>query len=246
METNRPALLLTNDDGIDAPGLAALVRAIDGLGDSHAIVAPADPQSGCGHRVTTHATIASDHRSDGIAVQGTPADCVRLGLHLLAPKSTWVIAGINAGGNLGTDIHHSGTVAAVREGVIRGIPGIAVSHYIARGRAIDWDRAAARARGVIARLLELPCPAGAFWNINLPHPPADAPEPEVVFCPVDPSPLPLDFRHEPEGLIYSGDYQRRERVAGFDVDVCFSGKIAVSLVQVTCSLDPSCVPGLGG
>ena len=58
------------------------------------------------------------------------------------PTSSWVLSGINPGGNLGTDVHHSGTVAAVREGAIRGIPGIAVSHYIARGRAIDWSRAA--------------------------------------------------------------------------------------------------------
>ena len=136
------SVLLTNDDGWDAPGLEALRQAAQGLAD-YRVIAPELPQSGCGHRVTTHGPILFRRpTADHVAVTGTPVDCVRLALYHLAPDVDWVLSGINPGGNLGTDVHHSGTVAAVREGAIRGIPGIAVSHYIARGRAIDWSRAA--------------------------------------------------------------------------------------------------------
>ena len=135
-------LLLTNDDGIDAPGIRALWQAAARRGGCR-IVAPSGPVSGCGHQVTTHAPIRIDRRAgDAWAIDGTPVDCVRLALHGLVPDPDWVLSGINAGGNLGTDVYHSGTVAAVREAAIRGRPGIAVSHYIARGRPIDWDRAA--------------------------------------------------------------------------------------------------------
>src|SRR5258708_5269061 len=147
-ETNGP-LLLTNDDGLGAPGLEALYEAAEGLGHRF-MVAPSGPLSGCGHRVTTERPIlVRRHAEDRLAVEGTPADCVRLALHHLAPATAWVLAGINRGGNLGTDVHHSGTVAAIREAVIHGRPGIALSQYVARGRPIDWLRTAQWARRVL-------------------------------------------------------------------------------------------------
>ncbi|WP_165248526.1 5'/3'-nucleotidase SurE [Paludisphaera soli] len=225
-------LVLTNDDGYDAPGLAALRRAVEGLGAPR-VVAPLAAESGCGHRVTTHEPLhATDHEGEVVAVSGTPADCVRLALHHLAADASWVLSGINAGGNLGVDVFHSGTVAAVREAVIHGVPGIAVSHYIARGRKIDWERAARWARPVLTDLLARPWSPGTFWNVNLPHPDADAPDPEVVFCPLDPSPLPLRFEVEAGRSLYRGDYQQRPRREGADVAACFGGRIAVSLVRL--------------
>jgi 5'-nucleotidase len=234
VETER-VLLLTNDDGIDAPGLAALVRATEGLGTPR-VVAPFGPYSGCGHVVTTHAPITIVRRGPRRhAVEGTPADCVRLAIHHLEPDLAWVISGINAGGNLGVDVFHSGTVAAVREAVIHGRPGIAVSHYIARGRVIDWDRAARWAAPVVESLLARTWVPGTFWNVNLPHLASGAPEPEVVFCPLDASPLPLAYRLERDGQVahYCGDYQGRERVLGSDVDSCFGGRIAVTQIALT-------------
>jgi 5'-nucleotidase len=227
-------LLLTNDDGVDAPGMSALVEATAGLGTCR-VVAPFGPFSGCSHAITTHKPITIVRRADDrFVVEGTPADCVRLALHHIEPGLDWVVSGINAGGNLGTDVYHSGTVAAVREGVIHGKPGIAVSHYIARGRAIDWSRAARLARGVIGPLLERPWEPGTFWNINLPHLDPSAADPEVVFCPLDPSPLPLLFRLDNDGKVahYAGDYQSRSRVPGGDVAVCFGGRISVTLVRL--------------
>jgi 5'-nucleotidase len=232
LSDTEPTLLLTNDDGWDAPGLEALRQAAAGLGRC-AVIAPIGPLSGCGHRVTTHGPITVTRpAADKLAVAGTPADCVRLALHHLAPELSWVLAGINSGGNLGTDIHHSGTVAAVREGALHGVPGIALSQYIDRGAAVDWSRSARWAREVLRRLMAQSHEAGSFWNVNFPHlAPADR-EPEVVFCPLDPSPLPLDYRVEAGQAVYSGDYQKRVRRPGSDVDVCFGGRIAVTLIRV--------------
>ena len=227
-----PVFLLTNDDGFDAPGLLALRLAAQGLGECR-VIAPLAAESGCGHRVTTHGALRVSRREgDVLAVSGTPADCVRLARHHLATDARWVLSGINAGGNLGTDIHHSGTVAAVREGAIHGLPGVAVSQYIARGRPIDWRRAERWTRVVLAELLTRPCPPGAFWNVNLPALEPDEPDPEIIFCPIDPSPLPLHFEVEADGAVYRGDYHGRERRKAADVAVCFGGQIAVSLARV--------------
>jgi 5'-nucleotidase len=226
-------LLLTNDDGWNAPGLLALHEAARSLGDCR-VIAPEEAQSGCGHRVTTHGPILLRRpNAHCIAVSGTPADCVRLALYQLAPGVDWVLSGINAGGNLGMDVHHSGTVAAVREGAIHGIAGIALSQYIARGRPIDWSRAARLAREILVLLMARPPDRGSFWNANLPHPGEGDPDPEVVFCPLDPSPLPLSYNIEAERALYTGVYQKRIRRPRYDVDVCFSGQIAVTSIGVT-------------
>jgi 5'-nucleotidase len=225
-------LLLTNDDGIDAPGLHALWLAAHELGHV-SVVAPAAGHSGGGHRVTTDRPIRVCPVAPGrFAVDGTPADCVRLALHDLATEANWVLAGINAGGNLGADVYHSGTVAAVREAVLHGRPGIAVSQYRRRGLAFDWDRAARIALPVLRELLQQRLDAGTFWNVNLPHLAPDAPEPEFVYCPLDPAPLPLRFRREDDCFHYDGDYHGRSRSPGSDVDTCFGGKIAVTLLRL--------------
>src|SRR4051794_21059786 len=97
VEAHQPLLLLTNDDGIDAPGLRALWQAVQPLGRC-LLIAPAGPVSGCGHQVTTHLPIRVERRAgDAWAVAGTPVDCVRLALHRWAPEPDWVFSGVNAG-----------------------------------------------------------------------------------------------------------------------------------------------------
>ena len=123
-------LLLTNDDGIDADGLQALLAA-RAFGEP-VVVAPAGPQSGCSHTVDRSSPRRAAWRGR-FAVHGTPADCTRIGLLKLVPDATWVLSGINHGGNLGADVYYSGTVAAVREAVLHGWPGIALSHYRKKG-----------------------------------------------------------------------------------------------------------------
>ncbi len=225
-------LLLTNDDGIDAPGLAALAAAAAHLGET-LVAAPVEALSGCSHRVTTHAPIRVAEQTPGrFAVTGTPADCVRVALHRLTPAADWVLAGINAGGNLGADVYVSGTVAAVREAVLHSRPGIALSHYHKKGRPIDWERAAGWVANLLPQLLRQAWKPGVFWNVNLPHLDPGAPDPDIVFCPLDPAPLPLSFRSEGDCLHYDGDYHTRQRSRGTDVDICFGGKIAVTRIDL--------------
>jgi 5'-nucleotidase len=225
-------LILTNDDGIDAPGLQALADAAQQLGDV-IVVAPTEALSGCSHRVTTDQGFRLiRHGPERFAVAGTPADCVRVALHSLVKEPAWVLSGINAGGNLGADVHHSGTVAAVREAVLHGFPGIAVSHYIRRGVPLDWSRASQWIIPILRDLMAQPWQEGSFWNINLPHLEAAGGEPETVVCPLDPTPLPLSFREVGDVLHYNGDYHGRRRRPGADVDVCFSGKIALTKIAL--------------
>jgi len=225
--------LLSNDDGIDAPGLEALLTAARLLGEP-VVVAPAGPQSGVSHAVTYEGALRVEARGEGRwAVHGTPADCTRAGLLRLVPDAKWVLSGVNQGGNLGADVHYSGTVAAVREAVLHGWPGIAFSQYQRRDLELDWPRAARWVARVLAALLPRPVEPGLFYNVNLPHLALEDAEPEIVFCPLDPSPLPLSYRHEENGeWHYDGDYHARRRVAGADVEVCFGGSIAVTAMRL--------------
>ncbi|MBE9036064.1 5'/3'-nucleotidase SurE [aff. Roholtiella sp. LEGE 12411] len=224
-------LILTNDDGIDAPGIQALAKAVN---DKNAIIAaPKDHQSGCGHQVTTTHPINLHRRSDTeYAIAGTPADCVRIAITQISKDIKFVLSGINAGGNLGVDAYISGTVAAVREAAMHGIPGIAISHYRKAKLNFDWDMAANLTAEVLVDLLKRPLEAGSYWNVNLPHLQQGEPSPEVVFCKPCTKPLPINYRIDGENFYYVGEYSKRDRTPGSDVDVCFSGNIAVTQLRV--------------
>jgi 5'-nucleotidase len=222
--------ILTNDDGIDAPGIRALHKAISGKG---ILVAPNQQFSGCGHQVTTTQPVRVEKRSPNeYAIFGTPADCTRLAITHLVPETKWVLSGINAGGNLGVDVYISGTVAAVREAAMHGIPGIAISHWIRRPLVVDWDLASRWTANVLEDLFARPLPPNAFWNVNLPHVEPDSPQPEVIFCEPSTQPLPVKYRVEGDLYHYEGEYAKRDRAMGTDVDVCFSGNIAVTLIRL--------------
>ncbi|MBX3027440.1 5'/3'-nucleotidase SurE [bacterium] len=224
-------LIVTNDDGVDAPGLAALSELAGEIGEV-VVVAPVGAQSGVGHQLTTHAPIRVDRLAPArYAVGGTPADCARLALTDFAPDADWLLSGINAGGNLGADVYTSGTVAATREAALLGRRAIAVSHYIGPGRAIDWRLAVRRLRPVLALLVTRPLDAGHFWSVNLPHPADDA-TPAIVFCGLDTRPLHVRYRRAGDSYVYVGDYHTRPRQPGRDVDVCMGGHIAVTKVTL--------------
>ncbi len=227
----QPIFLLTNDDGVNAEGIAALARAAQTFGEV-IWIAPSANWSVCGHKVTTHEPIRAERLEHGWKADGTPGDCVRLGIAELAPRITHVISGINHGGNLGADVFHSGTVAAVREAALHGRPGIAFSHYRKRARELDWNQATEWARRALDVLLKRPWQPRTFWNVNLPHPDAGDREPKLVDCPLDLSPLPLQFRVTPEGFLYDGNYHLRAREPGGDVDVCFRGDISMSPLEL--------------
>lgn len=226
------AILLTNDDGYDAPGLWSLVPGLSSRGGLK-IAAPTEAQSGVGHRVTTRDPIRVHRRDKGrYAVTGTPADCVRLAVKQLFPTVDWVVAGINPGANLGSDVYQSGTVAAAREAAILGVRSVAVSQYIAKDAQIDWNTTAACAMSVIERLFQMPLAGGFFWNVNLPSPLAKEPWPELVFCGLDPFPHKYDFRKDGNGYQYEGSIHERPRAPKKDVDVCFGGRIAVTRIAL--------------
>ena len=235
----RVTWILTNDDGIDAPGLAALAQSITAAA---IIVAPQRHHSGCGHQVTTASPIQiqavpdfpgqhTQHRAYAIA--GTPVDCVRVALKHLCPSATFVLSGINSGANLGVDSYISGTVAAVREAAFHHIPGIAISQYHRKHPPINWQTATHWSTKAIKHLLEHPLPPGHFWNVNLPHLPPNTTEPDLVFCRPCSLPLPVSFQHQGDTLLYTGNYANRPCHPGTDVTTCFGGQIAVTQLQIS-------------
>lgn len=226
--------VLTNDDGIDAPGIRALQAAIADLGEN-VIVAPDAPLSGCSHQMNRGGAIAIDQRAKNeYAISGTPADCTRIAVSHLRPDADWVLSGINAGGNMGSDIYLSGTVAAVREATLLRKNGIAISQYHYRSQPYDWARATRLTQKVLRQLMAKPTEPGQFWNVNLPAPPLDgsADDPDIVFCDRCTQPLPTDFIIDEAGFRYAGAYEDRLRDPDGDVDVCLRGQISVVKVRL--------------
>ena len=208
--------------------MSALEAALGELGEL-IVVAPHEPLSGCSHRATTHRPLELVARGeDRHMLDGTPVDCTRVGLVHIAADVDWVVSGINQGGNLGADVYMSGTVAAAREAALLGKPAIAVSQYRRQRTPTDWQRATRWTRAVMRRLLEQPCDQRCYWNVNLPDVDTDGAVPEIVFCSLDPHPMPIRFADAGGKLCYAATYQERSRQPGRDVHVCFSGQISVT------------------
>jgi 5'-nucleotidase len=241
--------LLTNDDGIDAPGLDVLRRAAEPLGEC-VTVAPNEHLSGCSHRVNTHRPLQAEEVSPGrYWLDGSPADCTRIGLLHLATETDWVLSGVNDGGNLGVDVHMSGTVAAVREAALLGRRGVALSQYRRRREAFPWDDLVPVVRRLLLWVFEHKLHEGAFWNLNLPDVGAErlrewnqSGRLEIAYCQLDPHPLPTEYELCEHGYVYRGVYGDRRRERGRDVDVCFSGRIAATQVLPPRSLTPDEIP----
>lgn len=165
-------ILLANDDGIHAPGLKALYQELKLLGTVD-VVAPAIEQSGVGHTVTYRSPLQVEEIFDhsehfGWAVQGSPADCVKLGILELCPqRPQLIVSGINSGSNYGINVLYSGTVAAAIEGAFFGITSVAVS--LNQDSPPDYETTAVRAVKLIRQLLELSAQPGLLWSINFPR-----------------------------------------------------------------------------
>lgn len=170
-------ILLCNDDGIHAPGIAALHEAVRGLGDLH-VVAPDVERSAAGHAITLSDPIKClpVEKIDGFsgyAISGTPADCVKLAVRALmedAPPDL-VLSGINLGSNTGISVLYSGTVSAATESAILGIPGVAFSlcTYVDP----EWDMAKRVATEITRKIMDHPIPPGVLLNVNMPNMPYD-------------------------------------------------------------------------
>lgn len=164
---NPPLLLVTNDDGVDAAGIRALLAELKSIGDTF-VVAPDREVSACGQSLTLSRPVdAREVEPRVFSVDGTPADCVHLAIDRLLPRRPdLVVSGINRGANLGEDVFYSGTVGGAREGVFYGVPALAMS-LATRGGA-DFGPAAAIAARLARLVLERGLPGGTLLNVNVP------------------------------------------------------------------------------
>lgn len=165
-------IMVTNDDGIHAPGILALAAALRELGEV-TVVAPDRERSAAGHSLTLHSPLRVFELREGFfAVDGTPTDCVNMGIHSLLPfQPDLVVSGINHGANLGDDVTYSGTVAAAMEATLMGIPAMAVS-LATHERSDNFPVAAAVAVRIARQVLANGLPTDTFLNVNVPNCPA--------------------------------------------------------------------------
>ena len=172
MENKKPVILVTNDDGITAPGLHALVDAVKDLGEL-IVVAPDSPQSGMGHAITLNQPLRLDKvdvhgEHDWYQTSGTPVDCVKLAIDkLLHRKPDLCLSGINHGSNSSINVIYSGTMSAAMEGAIEGIPSAGFS-LLNHSLDADFTTAKAVARKVAMNILRHGLPAGTLLNVNIP------------------------------------------------------------------------------
>lgn len=180
-------ILLTNDDGIAAPGLLAVYHELKKLGEVH-IVAPETVQSAAGHGITIATPLLTsrvvvDEGVIGTAVDGRPADCVKLAVNQILPRRPdLVVSGINSGANVGINVLYSGTVAAAIEAAFLGLPSVALSLLLRNDVPIDYARAAREGVEVIQDLLKKGLAGGQVASINFPALKADEPTRGVKYC----------------------------------------------------------------
>src|SRR5205807_9782242 len=167
-------ILITNDDGIDAPGLEVLERIAGELAHEVWVVAPEHDQSGVSHAVSLHHPIRVSERGlRRYGITGTPGDCAVMGAcHLMPEAPQLLLSGVNRGANLGLETVFSGTVGGAMTGMLLGIPSIALSQAFTDREAVPWDTARTLGPQVIRRLLEIGWSNEACLNVNFPDCPA--------------------------------------------------------------------------
>ncbi|MCA9135635.1 MAG: hypothetical protein KDB00_02720 [Planctomycetales bacterium] len=244
-------ILLTNDDGIDAPGLAAMAESVSyaiglrypDLPYRFVAVAPDRCRSECGHSIESSRPLTlRTVREHWHSVNGTPVDCIRVAHYAMDFRPDVVFSGINAGANLGVNLMVSGTFAAAREASLLGIPAMAASHYRRPDIAKTWHHTPQWLAGTIGdfiaevidkRSTGTEC-AAPLWNVNLP---AIVPDPlnvpAVVCCEVDRCPIDRVGAIGQDGDVrFELDFHARRREQGRDVQHCFDGRITVSKLGV--------------
>lgn len=236
-------ILITNDDGIDAPGIFALKQALDRAGHHVTVCAPDRPRSAAGHAITLHKPlrlkqVALRDGTLGYAGSGTPADCVTLGLIAVLENETvdLVVSGINHGPNLGWDVTYSGTVSAAMEAVIIGYPAIAVS-VASYAEEIHWDGAANFVANVLApQVVRNGLPPTTLLNVNAPDLPEDRIKGVRLATQGDRQYVDrLEKRHDPVGRPYywlGGKIHDKEAAPGTDVKAIGEGYISVTPIHL--------------
>jgi 5'-nucleotidase len=236
-------IVLTNDDGIDAAGLEAAYNAVRDLG-TVVVVAPSSERSACSHTITLRTPISVERRHHsryGIsyAVDGTPADCVRLArASLIDGPIDMIVSGINHGANAGVDTFYSGTVAGAREGAILGIRAIALSQALRKEVPVDWSLTSKAAREVVFELVRETLEGPGFWSVNFPAPVPEEPRGRIHRVPVAIHPMPMTFdRQEADegrrlSFGYGASYWLREVAGPSDYSTIREGGIAVTPIPL--------------
>lgn len=176
LDPSRARILVSNDDGIEAPGIAVLTRIAQALSGDVWVVAPEHEQSGAGHSLTLRRPLRIRKLDDRrFGVDGTPTDCVLMAVNEVMKdhRPDLVLSGVNRGGNLGEDVTYSGTVAAAMEGTVLGVPSIALSQEFEDRSDVPWDTAETLAPDLIRRLCREGWPRNSLININFPAVHAD-------------------------------------------------------------------------
>lgn len=239
-------ILLSNDDGIGAEGLVILERIARGLSDDVWIVAPSTEQSGAGHSLTLHQPLRPIKVGDRrYTVSGTPTDCVMVAVnHILEDRRPdLVLSGINMGGNMGEDVHYSGTVAAALEATLLGVPAIAISQIVGDVGPVPWATAEHHVPGLIKRLCTAGWPEQVMININIPD---RAPDKIVAVVATAQGKHKLGddliLRNDPRGRPYIWIGARRSADAaleGTDLKAVDEGRIAVTPLNVDLTHGPT-------
>lgn len=165
-------VLITNDDGFGAPGLEALTAVAEELFDRVVVCAPENEMSGVSHAITLHDILRmTEHGSDRYSINGRPADCVLFALGSIFDEHPpdLVLSGINRGGNIGWDVYYSGTVGAAREGLIKGVPAVAMS--MVGPRSFRFEDITPVVRYLLGKIKTRGVPPDTILNINIPSPP---------------------------------------------------------------------------
>ncbi|WP_297322720.1 5'/3'-nucleotidase SurE [uncultured Bartonella sp.] len=229
-------ILLTNDDGIHAQGLAVLERIARTLSDDIWVVAPEEDQSGVSHSLTLSVPLRLRQIDDKhFALKGTPTDCVIMAVkHILPEPPDLVLSGINVGGNLADDVSYSGTVSGALEGMMQGIRSIALSQefVVETGRQnIPWETVEKLAPDILKKLVASPLPENVFLNVNFP--PCPVHEVRGVRCTVlgkRGHRIHIDKRADGRGLPYYWmHFSRGEGKSGEDTDIAALQDNAVSV-----------------
>ncbi len=229
-------ILITNDDGIEAPGLAVLERIAGELADEVWVVAPEHDRSGVSHAVSLHHPIRITERGvRRFGLTGTPGDCAVMGVcHLMADAPPQLLlSGVNRGANLGLETVFSGTVGGAMTGMLLGIPSIALSQAWTDRAKVRWETAAALGAAVVRQLLEIGWGAATCLNVNFPDLPATEVRP-LTLARQGPGliqGMQVETRIDPRGLTYHWvSFRRGPRDQGPDSDVeaVAAGYIAVT------------------
>ena len=228
-------ILVSNDDGVASTGIAALVKAVEPLGQV-VVVAPDRERSAAGHSISLSTPLRAVEVMPGwFAVDGTPTDSVYLGIHhLLGRKPTLLVSGINHGANLGNDVTYSGTVSAAMEGTVFGVPSIAFSQISLSSLKGDFTQQTKFVQKLARFVLDKGLPHDTLLNVNFP-PKADAERFQWTTLGRRRYGEAVDARVDPRGRKYywiGGDEMGHDDLPGSDCNAVAEGLISVSPVHM--------------